>query len=126
MIKSVIVSIQETFAGQVMFLACEAKQERVDRNDARSPMQIVPGKWTVQLSVKPLSKDGKAQRENINVTVESKVNPCEGMQEFTPVILDHLEYNVMVNDRTGKVQPWFTLGGLRPAAAAGQAGNAAR
>lgn len=128
MIKSVIVNVQETFAGKVVFLGCEQKQERVDRKDPRSPMQIVPGKWTIQLMVKPLSENGeKVQRENINVTMDSKVNPCTELEEFQPVQLDHLEYNVMVNERTSNVQPFWRVKGIRPfVAAAGQPGQAAR
>jgi len=86
-------------------------------------MRVEPGKWTIELMVKPVADDGTASgRENIKVTMESAKNPCEGLQEFQPVELAGLEYNMMANER-GQAMAFWRLRGLRPA---GQAGQAAR
>lgn len=124
MIKSVIVDVGQTFDGPLVFLGCEQKMVRVDKKDASSPMVADVGKWTVAIMARVRSDDGsKVARENINVTMESTVNPCSVLEEFDKVQVTGLQYNVMTSER-GAAMVFWRVKTIR-AAAAGANGTAA-
>jgi hypothetical protein len=107
MIKNVVVNVKQTFAAPPVFLGCEQKMKRVDRNNASAGMVPDSGKWTVELMVTPVNDDGsKGKRENIAVTVESAVNPCGSLEEFDKVDVVGLQYNVM-SGQSGAVQVFW-------------------
>lgn len=122
MIKAVIVDVAQTFEGPVVFLGCEQKMMRSDKKDAKSPMVPDYGKWSVALMVRVKGDDGKVARENINVTMESSTQPCQGIEEFDKVNLEGLQYNMMANDR-GQAMAFWRVKGIKQMGVA--AGNAA-
>lgn len=96
MIKKVVVNVKQTFAAPPIFLGCEQKMKRVDKNNAAAGSVPDSGKWTVELMVTPVNDDGsKGKKENIAVTVESAVNPCGSIDDFTAVNVVGLQFNVM-------------------------------
>ena len=117
-IKAVIVDVQRTFTGSLVFLGCEQKMKRADRKDANSPMVPDTGKWSVSLMGKiEDAESGKVSRENFNVTIEAGVNPCANLEEFDKVLVQNLQYNVMTTER-GQAMAFWRADSIRAAAPA--------
>jgi hypothetical protein len=82
MLDRILVDMK-TFVG-VMLRDCEQKTQRKDRENQNS--ELVPAldkngvqKWSVYLSVETRSSFDKKQYNDIEVTVTSLKNPCEGL-----------------------------------------------
>ncbi len=83
MLDRVVVDVAATFVG-IMLRGCEPKMQRKDKDNPNSeqvPAQDKNGvpKWTVYLSVETKSSFDKRQFDEMEVTVTSPKNPCEGM-----------------------------------------------
>jgi len=117
-----IVVDAKTFVG-VMLRYCEPKTQRKDRENPNS--EQVPAhdkngvpKWTVMLSIETLSPFGKRQHVDIEVTVTSPKNPCEGIAERSDVSVVGLTLGMMPLGKGKAVTIFYTAEAIIPLKAA--------
>jgi hypothetical protein len=98
------IDVEESLVGALL-LKTEQKMQRSKKDDPNSPMvpahdkENVP-KWTVHLSLEARSFES-TKFANIQVTVTSPKQPCEGMPQGTPVIVQGLELGLMPRGNSG-------------------------
>jgi hypothetical protein len=103
----------------VMLRYCEPKTQRKDRENPNS--EQVPAldkngvpKWTVILSIETLSPFGKRQHDDIEVTVTSPKNPCEGIAERSDVSVVGLTLGMMPIGKGKAVTVFYTADAILP------------
>lgn len=77
-------------------------------------------KWQAKVAV-TYEVFGRNESEILNVNLTSRNDPGEGVQPFTPVVLEGLEVNVSEKkDRDNKIIPgiqqWYRADAIKPAA----------
>lgn len=119
MIDLVAVDVPRTFQ-QLMLIGVEAKPERNEEMNGL-PLDAAPRQarnkqgvpqWVVTLAA-TYSRFGKAHTEIMNVTVDNKAEPCDGMGAGALVTPELLQMGIMTSDK-GKAQVFFKAGGMVP------------
>lgn len=117
MIDRVVVDYVKTFGKPGIFLACEPKMVREDKNAANSKqVQGHDGsgglKWTatVVMSVKVFDRD---KYENLSITLTSPSQPCAGIQTGQPVVIEGLEMGLMPQSG-GKMSQFWSAAAIKP------------
>jgi ABC-type lipoprotein release transport system permease subunit len=118
----IVVDVPNTFVG-VMLRGCEPKMQRKERDNPNSeqvPAQDKNGvpKYTVYLSVETKSSFGKKQFDEIEVTVTSPKNPCEGIPNGSEVNIERLIEGRMPFGKGKAVTTFFTADAIIPLKAA--------
>ena|SRR2546430_3559709 len=108
----------EAFVG-MMLRGCEPKTQRKDRENPNS--EQVPAidkngvpKWTVYLSVETKSSFDKRQFDDIEVTLTSPKNPCEGIPDRSDVTIVGLTLGMMPVGKGKAVTVFYTAQAIRP------------
>ncbi len=116
MLDRILVDMK-TFVG-VMLRDCEAKTQRKDKENQNS--ELVPAqdkngvpKWTVYLSVETRSLFDKKQYTDIEVTVTSPRNPCEGLNG-SYVTVEGLTLGMMPIGKGKAVTTFYTAEAILP------------
>ena len=104
MIDRVFVDFGRTFT-QGVFLGCEAKMTRSDKEDPKSKQVQARDsdgvlKWTAAIAVKVQGFD-KSKNETLNVTLTSNNDPCSNLAMGELVKVESLEMGIMKNERGG-------------------------
>lgn len=104
MIDRYVVDFGKTFGG-AMLLGVEAKMQREDKNDAKSPQVQAKDnngvlKWTATIAVQTKSFEN-TKFENIPITVTSPNKPYGAIPIGSPVIVEGLELGIMPQARGG-------------------------
>ena len=118
MLDRVVVDVPNTFVG-VMLRGCEPKMQRKDRDNQNSemvPAQDKKGvpKWTAYLSVETKSSFGKRQYDDIEATLTSPKNPCEGIPDRSDVTIVGLTQGQMPVGKGKAVTVFYTAEAIRP------------
>ncbi len=113
----IIVDVPKTYVG-MMLRGCEPKTQRKNKEDQNS--EQVPAldkngvpKWTVYLSVETKSAFNKKQFSDMEVTVTSPKNPCEGM-EGSYVTVEGLTLGMMPIGKGKAVTIFYTADAILP------------
>jgi hypothetical protein len=118
MLDRIVVDVAKTFVG-VMLRSCEQKTQRKDRENPNSemvPAQDKNGvpKWTAYLSVETKSSFDKRQFDDIEVTLTSPKNPCEGIPDRSDVTIVGLTLGMMPVGKGKAVTVFYTAEAIRP------------
>lgn len=118
MLDRVVVNVAKTFVG-VMLRGCEQKMQRKERENPNSemvPAQDKNGvpKWTVYLSVETKSSFDKRQFDELEVTVTSPKNPCEGLPMGSAVTVEGLTQGQMPVGKGKAVTVFYTAEAILP------------
>jgi hypothetical protein len=117
MIDRWIIDVEKSIVGAAL-LRVEPKMQRSNKEDPKSPMvhghdkDNVP-KWTVHLSIEQESFE-KPKFENIQITVTSPKQPCEGVPQYTPVTIQGLALGQMPRGNSGGVSVFYVAESIRP------------
>ena len=108
----------KSFVG-VMLRGCEPKMQRKDKDNQNSEM--VPAldkagvpKYTVYLSVETKSAFEKKQFSDMEITVTSPKNPCEGIPMGSYVAVEGLTLGMMPLGKGKAVTTFFTADAIVP------------
>jgi hypothetical protein len=103
MIDRVVVDYVKTFGKPGIFLSCEPKMVRENKDAANSKqVQGRDGngslKWTatIAMSVKVFDRE---KYENLSITLTSPSQPCAGIQPGQPVVIEGLEMGLMPGNK---------------------------
>jgi ABC-type lipoprotein release transport system permease subunit len=117
-----VVNVPSTFVG-IMLRGCEPKMQRKERDNPNS--EQVPAldkngvpKFTVYLSVETKSSFGKKQFDEIEVTITSPRNPCEGIPNGSEVTIEGLIEGRMLIGKGKAVTTFLTADAIIPLKAA--------
>ena len=115
------IDVDKSIVGS-MLLKVETKMQRSKKDDQNSPM--VPAhdkdgvpKYTVHLSLEVKSFES-TKFENVQVTVTSHQQPCEGLPQGTPVVIRGLVLGFMPKGNGGGVSPFYSAEAIVPRQAA--------
>src|SRR6266700_6356049 len=116
MIDRYVVDFNKTFGG-AMLLGIEAKMQRSDKNDQKSPMEQARDKdgvlkWTVSLAVQTKNFEN-TKFETIPITVTSPNKPYGAIQPGSPVTVEGLELGIMAQSRGG-FSVFYSAEAIRP------------
>ncbi len=112
------IDVEKSIVG-AMLLKVEPKMQRSKKDDPNSPMvhghdkDGVP-KWTVHLSVEAKSFGDKTKFDNMQVTITSPRQPCEGLPQGTPVAIQGLEQGSMLRGNGGGLSLFYSAEAVRP------------
>jgi len=108
----------KSFVG-VMLRSCEQKTQRKDRDNPNS--EQVPAldkngvqKWLVYVSVETKSSFDKRQYIDIEVTLTSPKNPCEGIPDRSDVTIVGLTLGMMPLGKGKAVTVFYTADAIIP------------
>ena len=114
----VVVDVAKTFVG-IMLRGCEPKMQRKDKDNPNS--ELVPAqdkngvqKWTLYLSVETKSSFDKKQFNEMEITVTSPRNPCEGLPMGSAVTVEGLTQGSMPIGKGKAVTVFYTADAIRP------------
>ena len=101
-----------------LLLKVETKMQRSKKDDPNSPM--VPAhdkdgvpKYTVHLSLEVKSYES-TKFDNLQVTVTSHKQPCEGLPQGTPVVIRGLELGFMPKGNGGGLSVFYSAEDIAP------------
>jgi hypothetical protein len=111
-----VIDVPKTYPGGVIFIACEAKMTRVDRDNPKS--EVVQGrdkdgkmKWQVMLVV-DYEQFGQTKHETMYVTITQNEKPCQGIQPGQKVVIENLILGVMPTK--GGVSDFYSATAIKP------------
>ncbi len=122
MLDRIVVAVLETFVG-IMLRGCEPKMQRKDRDNPNS--ELVPAqdkngipKYTVYLSVETKSLFDKRQFSDLEITITSPKNPCEGIPDRSDVTVVGLTLGMMPLGKGKACTTFYTADAILPLKAA--------
>jgi len=119
-----------TFSGPAMYIGCEPKMERVDRNNRNSEEVQSRDKnggglkWTATVAVKVKSFN-KEKSEILPITLTSPSVPCTNLHPGQLCMIEGLEMGTMKADRAGFPPQFWSAAAIRPVTMPAQPGQPA-
>jgi hypothetical protein len=111
------IDVEKSIVGALL-LKVETKMQRSKKDDPNSPM--VPAhdkdgvpKYTVHLSLEVKSFES-TKFDNVQVTVTSQKQPCEGLPQGTPVVIRGLELGFMPKGNGGGLSVFYSAEAIVP------------